>query len=60
MKYKVLLHPKVDAFLKDTNSDLRDRIKEKLHQLDTNPEKGKRLKHSNFLENKNRRTPRNI
>ncbi len=48
MSYKILLHPKANAFLENVEVELEDRIKKKLHILSFNPEKGKKLKHSDF------------
>ena len=48
MGYRILLHPKANAFLKSAEGDIRDRIIEKLHILDSNPEKGEKLKYSDF------------
>jgi mRNA interferase RelE/StbE len=48
MKYSILLHPKSNDFLNNTNSNLKERIKSKLKELNLNPEKGKKLKYSDF------------
>jgi len=48
MKYTVMLHPKVNTFLKNIESDLKERITKKLHELKDNPKKGKKLKYSDF------------
>ncbi len=48
MKYKILLHPKVNTFLKNINPELKERITKKLHELKDKPEKGKKLRYSDF------------
>jgi len=48
MSYKILLHPKANAYLENIEVELENRIRKKLHVLSSNPEKGKKLKHSNF------------
>jgi len=48
MSYEVLLHPKADRSLENADNPLEKRIREKLETLSTEPEKGKKLKHSNF------------
>ena len=48
MSYKILLHPKANAFLKSIEVELEKRIRKKLHVLSSTPEKGKKLKHSDF------------
>ena len=48
MSYKILLHPKANAFLENIEVELENRIRKKLHALSSNPEKGKKLKHSDF------------
>ncbi len=48
MSYKVLLHPKANAFLKSVEGELENRIRKKLHVLSSDPEKGEKLKHSDF------------
>jgi len=48
MNYKILLHPKANAFLENIETILKERIKKKLYVLSSNPEKGKKLKHSDF------------
>lgn len=49
MSYEVVLHPKANKFLKKSDEKLRNRIKDKLKELETKPEKGKRLSGSDFL-----------
>ena len=48
MNYSILLHTKSNDFLKNTNENLKGRIKTKLKELSVNPEKGKKLKYSDF------------
>jgi len=48
MKYAVLLHPKANAFLESIESNLREKIRKKFHDLSFNPEKGKKLRYSDF------------
>ena len=48
MSYKILLHPKANAYLENIEVELENRIRKKLHVLSSNLEKGKKLKHSNF------------
>ncbi len=48
MVYKVLLHPKANSFLENADADLQNRIRKKLHVLSHGPEKGEKLKHSDF------------
>ena len=48
MDYGILLHPKAGAFLENIESDLKNRIKKNLHALSSNPEKGEKLKYSDF------------
>lgn len=48
MGRKILLHPKANAFLENIEVELENRIRKKLHVLNSNPEKGKKLKHSDF------------
>jgi len=49
MKFKVFLHPKAKEFLEKLDKQTRERIKNKIRELEEFPgEKGKHLKHSNF------------
>ncbi len=48
MGHEVLLHPKVDKFLEKSDKELRKRIRNKLGELKSEPEKGKRLSKSDF------------
>ena len=48
MKYVVFLHPKANDFLGEVDETLEIRIRNKLKALISNPEKGRRLKHSDF------------
>ena len=50
MSYKVLLHPKAKTFLENIEVKLKSRIRKKLHELSANPEKGKKLTHSDFWQ----------
>lgn len=48
MSYQVLLHPKANAFLEKVDVDLRERIRNGLLSLGSNPKRGTRLKHSEY------------
>lgn len=49
MSYRVLLHPKAAGFLKKVDVFLKERIKDRLRELESSPEeKGQRLKSSPF------------
>ena len=48
MAYQVLLHPKASEFLKSVDADLRERIRDRLSGLCSDPRSGTRLKHSDF------------
>ena len=48
MVYKILLHPKANAFLETVGTDLRSRIRDGLLALGPDPKKGTRLKQSEF------------
>jgi mRNA interferase RelE/StbE len=48
MHYTVLLHPKANAFLEGLDNELQKRIRKKLRILASNPEKGEKLKRSDF------------
>ncbi|MEA2054933.1 MAG: type II toxin-antitoxin system RelE/ParE family toxin [Candidatus Thermoplasmatota archaeon] len=48
MGYQVLLHPRANAFLESIEGELKNRIRKKLHALNSNPEKGEKLKYSDF------------
>ena len=48
MVYKVLLHPKANAFLDTVEDQLRSRMREGLLALGADPRKGTRLKHSDY------------
>ena len=48
MGYAVLLHPKASKELENLEKSISERIKKKLRELSTDPEKGERLKHSDF------------
>ncbi len=48
MSYSVLLHPKANEFLEDVDSDLEERMREKLKTLSSNPKEKKKLKHSDY------------
>jgi len=53
LKYKIFLHPKAAEFLKNLNSSLRIKIKNRLRDLEESPEeKGQRLRYSSFAEKK--------
>jgi len=46
---RVLLHPKAAEYLTKISDDLRSRLKQRLHELEYEPEKrGERLKHSPY------------
>ena len=48
MSYAILLHPKANDFLKTAEKNLKQRLKQKIKELSSNPKKGKKLKHSDF------------
>ena len=49
MKFKLFLHPKAKEFLEKLDKRTKERIKNKIKELEEFPEeRGKRLKHSNF------------
>ena len=48
MSYKILLHPKTNEFLENIEVEVKNRIRKKLFVLSSNPEQGKKLKHSDF------------
>ena len=48
MSYEVLLHPKAQAALEKSETELKSRIRAKLRTLRSNPEGRKRRKHSDF------------
>ena len=48
MTYTVVLHPKAHAFLTTCDDELSQRIRKKLLVLKTYPQKGKKLKYSDF------------
>ncbi len=49
MKFKVFLHPKAKELLEKLDKQTRERIKNKIRDLEEFPgEKDKHLKHSNF------------
>lgn len=48
MTYTVLLHPKANKFLENVDNEIGDRIRKNLRILASEPEKGERLKHSDF------------
>ena len=48
MGYTVLLHPKANSFLDSADDELQNRMRKKLHVLSHSPEKGEKLKHSDF------------
>ncbi|MFW6176363.1 MAG: type II toxin-antitoxin system RelE family toxin, partial [Thermoplasmatota archaeon] len=48
MNYDVLLHPKADDFLQKVDDKIETRIKEKMKSLSSDPNKGKKLKYSDF------------
>ncbi len=48
MDFVVFLHPKANGFLDEVDETLESRIRKKLKSLETNPENGRRLKHSDF------------
>lgn len=48
MSYAILLHPKANDFLKNSEKNLKHRLKQKIKELRSNPKKGKKLKHSDF------------
>ena len=49
MSYRVLLHPKATAFLRNSEENIAQRIKERLKELCEEPaRKGERLRHSTY------------
>ena len=48
MNYQVLLHPKAHSFLENADEKIKKRIRKKLLDLSHEPEKGEKLKHSDF------------
>jgi mRNA interferase RelE/StbE len=48
MTYSVLLHPKAHAFLTNCDDELAQRIRKKILILKGDPDKGKKLKYSDF------------
>jgi len=44
----VLLHPKSARFLSKLDEALRERTRGKLRELESHPERGKRLRYSDF------------
>lgn len=48
MGYEILLHPKSDKFLDRSDEELKNRIEDKLGELESDPKNGKRLSGSNF------------
>ena len=48
MSFKILLHPKAKEFLEKVDNESKRRFKNKIKELTHHPNKGKRLKYSNF------------
>lgn len=48
MVYQVLLHPKANKFLEEVDDHIEKRVRKKMEILSSKPEKGKKLKHSDF------------
>lgn len=48
MAYEVKLHPKANDFLERVEENIKHRIREKPKELRYGPEKGKKLKYSDF------------
>lgn len=48
MSYEVLLHLKANDFLQEVENEIETRIREKMKSLSSDPNKGKKLKHSDF------------
>lgn len=48
MVFKVFLHPKANSFLENLDDELQDRIRKKLQTLSHRPERGEKLKYSDF------------
>ena len=42
------LHPEANKFLEDAEDEIRERIRKKLRGLASRPERGERLKYSDF------------
>ncbi len=45
---RVLLHPKAKKFLDKLDAQTKERIKNKIKELEKSPKKGSRLKYTNF------------
>lgn len=48
MSFKILLHPKAKEFLEKVDEKSKRRFKNKIKELMSHADKGKRLKYSNF------------
>ena len=48
MSFEVLLHPKSARSLSKLDNVIRKRIESKLRELESHPERGKRLRYSDF------------
>jgi mRNA interferase RelE/StbE len=48
MSYAILIYPKANQFLESVEKNLQEHLKEKLKELRSNPNKGKKLKHTDF------------
>ena len=49
MVYKILIHPKAKIFLDKLDQRIKERVKNKLKELEKSPDRiGKHLKHSTF------------
>jgi len=48
MGYKIAVHPKASEFIRKLDNATKERIKQKLKELEQQPELGKHLKHNKF------------
>ncbi|MFQ5911036.1 MAG: type II toxin-antitoxin system RelE/ParE family toxin [Thermoplasmata archaeon] len=48
MSFEVLLHPKSARFLSKLDKVTKERIESRLKELESHPERGKRLRYSDF------------
>ena len=48
MGLKIFLHPKAKKYLDDQDKAIKEKIKNKIKELKENPERGKRLKYTEF------------
>ncbi len=48
MGLKIFLHPKAKKYLDDQDKAIKEKIKNKIKELKENPERGERLKYTEF------------